>query len=94
MVIKVMEDKLDTLPVVTLMMTMVMKVMMAAELVSLWGDQMMTSSGLMPPSDPLSQTNDTQTHFHKHTHTQACTYIMVSCCSIDLACHLCWMVVI
>lgn len=76
------------------MMTMVMKMMMAAELVTLGEDLMMTSPGLMPPSDPLSQTNDTQTHIHEHTHTHAHTYIMVSCCSIDLACHLCWMVVI
>ena len=42
-------------------------------------DLMMTSSGLMTPSDPLSETNDTQTH----------TYIMGSCYSIDLPCHLC-----
>ena len=44
----------------------------ADELVTL-GKMMMTSSDLMPRSDPLSQTNDTQTqrctHTHIHRHT-------------------------
>ncbi len=79
--------------VTALMMTMVMKMMMAAELVTLGEDLMMTSSGLVPPFDPLSQTNDTQTHILEHTRTHT-TYIMVSCYSIDLACHLCCMGVI
>lgn len=46
-----------------------MKMMVTAGLVALGEDLMMTSSGLMPPSDRLCRTNDTQTHIHEHTHT-------------------------
>lgn len=42
----------------------------AGELVTPGGKYLMTtSSGLMPLSDPLSRTSDTQTHIYERTHT-------------------------